>query len=177
MAQESLYTRLNASLRRIPNYPKPGITFIDIQTMLQDGRLFRDVIEDIVEDTDTLRYNKVMGMEARGFIIGSALSYRLAVPLVLARKPGKLPGATVSVTYKKEYGTDELVVGHSMIKPGDEILIVDDLLATGGTAAAAAELVEKCGGKVAGFAFVVELSGLEGHKNLGDHPVYSCLTI
>ena len=166
---------LRALIREVPDFPKPGILFYDITTAVKDPQgmaLMADALEEAAAET---RADLVTGMESRGFLFGPLLATRLGSGFVLMRKPGKLPAATASVGYGLEYGTDSLEVHVDAIPPGQRVLIVDDLLATGGTAAAAVELVEKLGGEVAGLLFVIELDFLNGRKKLAGYPVKSLL--
>jgi adenine phosphoribosyltransferase len=153
-------TDLKALIREIPDYPKPGILFYDLTTLLKDPAGFHSL---------------VAGIEARGFIFAPALAYRLGAGFVPVRKPKKLPGKTTSVTYQLEYGSDQLELHQDAIKPGQTVLICDDLLATGGTAAATVKLIEQLGGKVAGAAFAVELTFLNGRAKLPGIHVFSLL--
>ncbi|MDE0101154.1 MAG: adenine phosphoribosyltransferase [Bryobacterales bacterium] len=167
--------KLRALIREVPDFPKPGILFYDITTAVKDPQglaLMADALEEAAADT---RADLITGMESRGFLFGPLLATRLGSGFVLMRKPGKLPSATESVGYGLEYGTDSLEVHVDAIQPGQRVLIVDDLLATGGTAAAAVELVEKLGGEVAGLLFVIELDFLNGRKKLAGYPVRSLL--
>ena len=168
---------LKELVRNIPGFPKEGILFRDITPLIGDADGYEALIEQMAETLRDADVDMVVGPEARGFIFGAPLAYALHAGFVPARKPGKLPRETVSVSYALEYGTAEIHVHKDAIKPGDRVLIVDDLLATGGTAKAAAELVEKLGGTVAGFAFVIELygNGMEGRKVLADYDVLSLL--
>ncbi len=150
----------------VPDFPKKGILFRDVTSALEDGEVFNYMIEEFAEYAKKVKANVIAGPEARGFIFGSALAYKLNLGFVPFRKPNKLPRETISVTYDLEYGTDTLSVHKDSLKKGDKVLIVDDLLATGGTALAAAELVEKLGAEVAGFAFVINLKNLPGEEKI-----------
>ena len=161
------------TIRTIPDYPKKGIAFKDLTTLWKNGRLTRRVTDALERRWKGVGLDKIVGIEARGFIVGAPLADRLAIGFVPARKVGKLPGAKVSVNYELEYGRQGLEIHMGSISKGDRILIVDDLLATGGTSKAAATLVERMGGKVVGFAFVTELRGLKGRKKLSGYEVYS----
>ena len=169
--------RLEDYVVTIPDFPKPGILFRDVTPVLQHPEAFREATDQFEEFAKKIDANVVVGPESRGFIFGAPVALDLGLSFVPARKPGKLPRETVSVSYDLEYGTAEIHVHKDAIKPGDRVLIIDDLLATGGTARAAAELVEKLGGTVAGFAFVIELygNGMEGRKVLADYEVLSLL--
>lgn len=175
MALESLEERLRKAIRDIPDFPKEGILFRDITTLLLDPDAYRLAVKALVEPFREDPPDRILGIESRGFVFGGALAYELGRGLVLARKPGKLPAETEQVTYELEYGTDGLEVHRDAIEPGQRVLVVDDLIATGGTARGAVELVERLQGEVAGLAFLIELTGLEGRKQLGDRRVYSIL--
>jgi adenine phosphoribosyltransferase len=158
---------LDTFIRDIPDFPKEGIVFKDITPLLGDRDAFRAAVDTLSDHFAAAGVTKVMGAEARGFIFGGALAYTLRAGFVPARKPGKLPWRTTSHTYELEYGTDTLEVHTDAIDADDVVLIVDDVLATGGTAAAKAALVEKMGARVAGFAFLIELDFLDGREKLG----------
>jgi adenine phosphoribosyltransferase len=161
------------SIRTIPDYPKKGIPFKDLTTLWRDGKLNRRVTDDLEKRWGRVKLDKIVGVEARGFIVGAPLADRLGVGFVPARKVGKLPAKKVSVNYELEYGRQGLEMHADSISKGDRVLVVDDLLATGGTSRAAATLVEKLGGEVVGFAFVTELAALEGRRKLSGYEVYS----
>lgn len=160
-------------IRTIPNYPKPGILFRDITTLLEDKAGFRTTIDTLAARYAERAIDKVAGIEARGFILGAPLAYQLGAGFVPLRKKGKLPAATAGVDYALEYGTDRLELHLDAIAPGERILIVDDLIATGGTALAACELVGKVGGAVVECAFVIDLPDLGGRARLTDASVAS----
>ena len=162
------------AIRDIPDFPKDGILFKDITPMLADRELFLRVTDWMAVEYGGI--DKVVGIESRGFIFAAAMVYRSHAGLVLARKPGKLPHVTESVDYELEYGTGTLEMHKDAIKPGDRVVIVDDLLATGGTAAAAVELVQRLGGEVLGCVFLIELSFLEGRRKLYGQSVTSLVT-
>ena len=167
--------KLEDYIRTIPDFPEPGIMFRDITTVFQDAdglKLAIDSMEELVRDLD---YDVIVGAESRGFIYGAALAYNLHKPLILVRKKGKLPWETISQEYDLEYGKAVLEIHRDAIKPGAKALIVDDLLATGGTAKAMAKLVEKLGGEVVGMLFMIELAGLKGREFLGEYRVDSAL--
>lgn len=166
---------LKKLIREIPDHPKPGILFYDLTTLLQDPRGFHALVDQLCAHYNGTRVDVVAGIEARGFIFAPALAYRLGSGFVPVRKPKKLPWKTVSVTYQLEYGTDQLEIHQDAIKPGQRVLICDDLLATGGTASAAVELVRKLGAEVAGAAFAVELNFLNGRAKLPGLDVFSML--
>ena len=164
---------LKKLIREVPDFPKPGIFFYDITTLLQDPEGFAALTEQLVSRCGAFRPDTVVGIEARGFIFGPLLAARLGTGFVPVRKPGKLPAATDQITYDLEYGQDTLQIHRDAIRPGQRVLVVDDLLATGGTAAATCRLVEQSGGEVAGLVFVVELTFLEGRKKLADYDIVS----
>ncbi len=166
---------LKLSIRDIPDFPKKGIIFKDITTLLQDAKSFTRMIDMIANRYIGQRIDKVVGVEARGFLIGAALAYRLGAGVVLVRKPGKLPSETFSKTYDLEYGTDTLEIHKDAIKPGEKILIADDLLATGGTVAAVVDMVSQLGGDIVECCFMTELEFLDGRKKLPEGKVYSLL--
>ena len=166
---------LKKLIREIPDFPKPGILFYDITTLLKDGPGFRAVIDALKEHYQGSGVDTVIGIEARGFIFAPALAYALGAGFVPVRKPRKLPSDRVSVSYQLEYGTDSLEIHKDAIANGHSVLIVDDLLATGGTAEAVTKLVEQVGGKVAGAGFVIELSFLNGRRKLEGYDVFSLL--
>ena len=163
-------------IRSIPDFPKPGIVFKDITTLLADGEAFGDVVEAWAHRLRTNGVTRVLAIEARGFIFGGALAHHLRVPLALARKPGKLPWLTIRESYSLEYGTDSLEVHRDAIVEGDRVAVVDDLLATGGTALAAVKLVEQLGGTVVDVGFLIELAFLNGRGKLTGYPVQSFIT-
>lgn len=167
---------LAATIRNIPDWPKPGIQFKDITTLLRDPVALRECIERLAEPFRGVGVDLVVGTEARGFLFAPAVAVALGAGCVLARKPGKLPSRTVRESYQLEYGTDALEVHEDSILPGQKVLLVDDLLATGGTMVAASNLVRRLGGEVAGFAFLVELVFLPGRARLAPHPVHSLVT-
>jgi len=166
---------LKALIREVPGFPKPGILFYDITTLLKDKTGLRGVIDGLKDHYRDTQVDVVLGIEARGFIFAPALAYALGAGFVPVRKPKKLPAECVSVTYDLEYGTDTLEMHKDAVRRGDRVLIVDDLLATGGTAAAAARMVQDAGGVVVGLGFVVELTFLGGRGRLSGHDVFSLL--
>lgn len=166
---------LKELIREIPDWPKPGILFYDITTLLKDPRGFRALIDQLYDHYHGKPIDIVAGIEARGFIFGPALAYRLQAGFVPIRKPNKLPAKTAQETYQLEYGTDAVEIHEDAIHRGQRVLVCDDLLATGGTASAAARLVQKLGGEVAGCGFAVELTFLHGRDKLKGLDVFSLL--
>ncbi len=166
---------LKKLIREVPDYPKPGILFYDLTTLLKDKRGFRILIESLREHYAGDHIDVVAGIEARGFIFAPALAYELGAGFVPVRKPGKLPWKTAQVSYQLEYGTDKLEIHEDAVRPGERVLVCDDLLATGGTAAATVELVRKLGGEVVGAGFAVELSFLNGRARLPGLDVFSLI--
>ena len=166
---------LKQLIREIPDWPKPGILFYDITTLLKDNQGFRTLIDALYDHYHTQPIDLVAGIEARGFIFGPALAYRLGAGFVPIRKPNKLPAKAVKETYQLEYGTDALEIHEDAVRRGQRVLICDDLLATGGTASASARLVQKLGGKVVGCGFAVELTFLKGRAKLKGLDVFSFL--
>ena len=166
---------LKKMIRTVPDFPKPGIMFYDITTLLKNPYGLRTTIDRLVECIDDPNIDTVIGIEARGFIFAPALAYRLKAGFIPVRKPRKLPAETESISYDLEYGTDTLEIHRDAIGAGHRVLIADDLLATGGTARAVVNLVERLGGTVAGLAFVVELTFLNGRERFKDYKVSSLL--
>ena len=166
---------LKDMIRTVPDFPKPGIQFYDITTLLKNPYGLRTTIDRLVEFIDDPNIDVVVGMEARGFIFAPALAYRLKAGFVPVRKPRKLPAETESITYDLEYGSDTLEIHKDAINKGDRVIIADDLLATGGTARAVVDLVERLGGVVAGLAFVVELNFLNGRQRFNGYKISSLL--
>lgn len=166
---------LKKLIREVPDWPKPGILFYDITTLLKDHQGFRTLIDSLYDHYHAKPVDVVAGIEARGFIFGPALAYRLGAGFVPIRKPNKLPAKTAKETYQLEYGTDALEIHEDAIQKGQQVLICDDLLATGGTAAATARLVQKVGGNVMGCGFVIELTFLKGREKLKGLDVFSLL--
>jgi adenine phosphoribosyltransferase len=162
-------------IRDIPDFPQPGIVFRDITPLLADPVAFATTVDALVEQVGSRRVDKVLGIEARGFILAAPVAYRLSAGFVPVRKAGKLPGPVEAQEYQLEYGTDHLEIHNDGLVPGEEVLVVDDVLATGGTAAAAAGLVEKLGASVAGLSFVIELDFLQGRSRLPGREVMSLL--
>lgn len=163
-------------IREVPDFPKPGILFYDITTLLKDATAFRSIVDEL-----TFRYRekciaKVIGIESRGFIFGAPLAYRLGAGFIPVRKPGKLPADTFEVQYNLEYGSNSLAIHRDAIEEGEQVLIVDDLLATGGTAAATVNLVRQLGGRMMGLVFLVELAALKGREKLNGCDIHSLVT-
>ncbi len=157
---------IKSKIRTIPNFPKKGIMFRDITTLLKDKEGFNETINLLVERYKNMDIDAVAGIESRGFITGAVLANRLGLGFITIRKPGKLPGKTVSEEYKLEYGTDKIEVHKDAIKKGDKVLLVDDLVATSGTCVAAANLIKKLGGDIVECSFVIELPDLKGREKL-----------
>ncbi|MGH2467048.1 MAG: adenine phosphoribosyltransferase [Candidatus Limnocylindrales bacterium] len=166
---------LRARIREVPDFPKPGILFYDITTLLKDAAAYREAIDLLVEPYHKERIDLVVGMESRGFIFSAPMAYQLQAGLVPVRKLGKLPAETVSVEYALEYGTNTLEIHKDAIQPGQRVLIVDDLLATGGTVSGTIELVERLAGQVVGLAFLVELDFLKGRERLHGQSIHSVI--
>ena len=166
---------IRQAIRDIPDFPKPGIVFKDITPLLSNGALFAQTIDLIADRYRGQRIDTVLGIESRGFIIGAALAYKLGAGFCIVRKPGKLPYETHSASYELEYGTDRLEIHVDAIPNHARVVIADDLIATGGTAAATAQLVSKLGATVVECAFVIELSFLKGREKLKPHGVFSIL--
>ena len=166
---------LKSRIREIPDFPKPGILFRDITPLLADGQAFSQAIDYIGERYLDKKVDVVVGVEARGFIMGAALAYKLGAGNILIRKPGKLPFKTHRTTYALEYGSDTLEIHQDALKAGQRVLIADDLLATGGTVSAAVDLVRHLGGEIVELAFLIELLDLKGREKLKDHSVFSLL--
>ena len=166
---------LKALVRTVPDFPKPGILFYDITTVLKDKTGFAQLIDALAAHYLERKIDLVLGIEARGFIFGPALAYRLNAGFVPVRKPRKLPGPVARVSYDLEYGTDTLEIHLDAIQPGQRVVLVDDLLATGGTMEATIKLVNQLGGEIAGLAFAIELDFLKGRERFAEHDVFSLL--
>ena len=166
---------LKKNIRDIPDFPKKGIIFKDITPLLKDPKLFQESVDRISDEFKDKKINTVISIESRGFIFGAAVAYKLGASFVPVRKKGKLPYKTHRVTYDLEYGSDTLEIHQDAVKKGDNVLIVDDLLATGGTAKAVAELTEKLNGKVIGIAFLIELTFLKGIEKIKNYPVFTVI--
>jgi adenine phosphoribosyltransferase len=168
-------TELRSKIRDIKDFPTEGILFKDITTLLKDARAFRAVVDQLATNYIQSRVEIVVGIESRGFIFGGAVAHELGAGFVPVRKLGKLPAKTIEVEYELEYGRDALAMHEDAIAPGQRVLVVDDLLATGGTMAATLRLVQQCGGVVVGVAFLIELAFLHGRAKLKDYPVTSLI--
>ena len=166
---------LERHIKTVPDFPKPGVSFKDITPLIEDGEALHAAVDALAHSVEAIEYDRIVSAEARGFVFGTALAYRVRKGLILARKPNKLPRDTISATYDLEYGTDSLEAHADSITPGTRVLVTDDLLATGGTARAMCDLVENAGGIVAGAAFLIELSYLKGRDRLTPYTVVSLL--
>jgi adenine phosphoribosyltransferase len=162
-------------IRNIPDFPKPGIQFKDITPLLNDGPAFRAAIQTFIERYQEQPIDTIVAVEARGFVLAAPLAYQLGIGFAPIRKPGKLPADTYQVEYELEYGTNMVEIHRDALRPGSRVLVMDDLLATGGTAAAACNLVEKLGSTVVEVAFLIELSFLKGRDRLQNHPIFSII--
>jgi adenine phosphoribosyltransferase len=167
---------LRKLIREVPDFPKPGILFYDITTLLKEPAAFREVIDRMAEQVQGTEIDVVVGMESRGFIFSAPIAYQLRAGFVPVRKLGKLPAETIEVEYALEYGTATLEIHRDAISEGQRVLIVDDLLATGGTVMGTIELVQRLGGQVAGLSFMVELSALRGREQLSAFSIHALLT-
>jgi adenine phosphoribosyltransferase len=168
---------IRATIRDVPDFPKPGILFKDITPVLADAALMAWTIDGMIDATGVLKVDKVVGIDARGFIFGALIAERLGAGFVPVRKKGKLPWMTRGVDYSLEYGTNSVEIHQDAIAPGETVLLADDLLATGGTAGAALTLIEQAGGKIVGSTFFIELSFLNGREKLRGHgPVHALIT-
>ena len=165
--------QLEKAIRNIPDFPKQGILFRDITTLLKDKKAFKAAVDAIVKKYKNKKIDKIVGVESRGFIVGAAVAYKLGAGFVPARKKGKLPCETLSVTYELEYGTDTLEIHKDALYARDRVLIVDDLIATGGTVGGVIELVEQFKSKIVGIAFIIELVDLKGKDKLKGYPMSS----
>ena len=166
---------LKQHIRHVPDFPKPGILFYDITTLLKNAEGLKATIDRLAAPYQSAKIDAVIGIESRGFILGSAVAERLGAGFIPVRKPGKLPAKAIKETYDLEYGKDALEMHADAINKGERVLIVDDVLATGGTAAAAVQLVKKGGGELQGLAFLIELTGLQGKSKLPGERVFSVL--
>lgn len=168
-------TTIKENIRIVPDFPRTGISFKDITTVIKDGNALRYIVDQMAEKCAGKNIDIIVGPEARGFIIGAPLAYRLGVGFVPIRKPGKLPAETIRREYQLEYGNDAMELHKDAIMPGQNVLVVDDLLATGGTIITAVKLVEELGGNVTGLMFLIELTELGGRKTLKDYDVVSLI--
>jgi len=168
---------LKDHIRSIPDFPKKGILFRDITTLLGNGQAFKTVVDNLKKRYEPMGIQKIVGVESRGFILAAPLAYALGAGLVPVRKKGKLPFHTASVTYDLEYGQDTLQMHTDAIRPHEKTLIIDDLLATGGTAKATCQLVEQLEGEVAGVGFLIELTALKGRSTLGNYDIFSLIQL
>lgn len=164
---------LRSLIREVPDFPKPGVSFKDVTTLLNDGKALRYAVERMADEFRDERPERIVGVESRGFVLGAPLAYELGIGFVLVRKAGKLPAETIGVTYELEYGHDRLEMHADAIEPGQRVLVVDDLLATGGTMQATAQLVNELQGDILGFSFLIELGYLNGRDKLGDYRAFS----
>ena len=167
--------KIRDSIRNVPDFPKPGVQYKDITTLLQDPNIFKSVMDIFIDTYKHEKIDVIVGIESRGFIFASPLSIELGIPFILARKPGKLPSNTLSVDYELEYGKDSIEIHSDAIKKNDRVLIIDDLLATGGTAKATGSLVQTLGGNIISYAFLIQLTFLLGNKLLKPLPVFSII--
>lgn len=168
---------LEAKIRIVPDFPKEGIQFLDFTTLFRDPEGFKRIIDLFFKEYRGKEIEQVIGIESRGFIVASAVAYRLGAGLTMIRKPGKLPSETISESYELEYGTNEIQIHKDAIKKEERVLLIDDLLATGGTMEAAAKLVERLEGNVVGIAFIVELAFLHGREKLETYPLFTLIRI
>ena len=165
--------QVRAAIRDIPDFPQPGILFRDITPILSDPELFRQVIDELAQQTTKFQADKIVGIDARGFLFGAAVAYKLGIGFVPVRKKGKLPYKTIQYSYVLEYGRADMEMHVDAVREGERVVLVDDLLATGGTSAAAVHLVCQLGAKVVAALFFIELVELGGRKHLGDVPVHT----
>lgn len=170
-----LTSDLKKTIREVPDFPKPGINFYDLSTLFRDGKAFRAAVDRMLERYRGEAVDALVGIEARGFVLASVLAYEMGLGLVLARKEGKLPGDTEGEAYSLEYGEARIEIHRDAVEAGQRFVIIDDLLATGGTAAATGRLIERLGGNVLGYGFLVELGFLGGRKQLESDRVFSLL--
>ncbi len=168
--------KLEDYVRTIPDFPQPGIMFRDVTSVLADANGFKLAIDSMLELLDGVSFDVIAGAESRGFIFGAPLAYALGKPFVLIRKKGKLPCETISTSYELEYGSAEIEIHADSIKPGQKVILVDDLIATGGTIEAAAKLIEQLGGEVVKIIFLMELAGLNGRQKLKNYDVDAVIT-
>jgi adenine phosphoribosyltransferase len=171
-----LVSDLKKIIRQVPDYPKPGVTFYDLTTLFKNGAAFRTVIERLAERFRGDKIDVIVGIEARGFMLAAALAYEFELGIVPVRKPGKLPWRITAEEYTLEYGSGRLEIHDDAVEKGQRVLVVDDVLATGGTASATARLIERLGATVSGYAFLLELAFLNGRERLGSDNVFSLIT-
>lgn len=174
---EEVAERVRQRLRDYPDFPRPGILFRDVMPLFQDHVLFSDVIDVLADHASAIRAEKIAGIESRGFLFGVPVGLRLGVPFIAVRKKGKLPGETIAAEYALEYGSAHLELQADAVRPGERVLIIDDLLATGGTAAATASLIEELGGTVAALQVLVELAALPGREAMNSYNIFALLTL
>lgn len=174
---EEVAERVRQRLRDYPDFPRPGILFRDVMPLFQDHQLFTDVISVLAAHATAVGADKIAGIESRGFLFGVPIGLRLGIPFIAVRKQGKLPGETIAAEYELEYGNAHLELQADSVQPGERVLIVDDLLATGGTAAATASLIEELGGTVAALQVLVELEALSGRDALDSYSLFALLTL
>jgi len=167
---------IKAKIREIPDFPQPGVSFKDITPLLEDAEGFQEVINRLAEPYLDRGIDKVVGIDARGFLLAAGVAYKLKAGLAIVRKKGKLPAKTISQEYTLEYASNTIEMHEDAIKPGEKILIIDDVLATGGTAKATADIVEKLGGEIVGLGFLTELAFLNGREKLKEQDVYSLIS-
>lgn len=163
------------AIRSVPDFPKPGIDFKDITTLLKDPQAFKEAVDAMLKPFDSINIDKVVGIESRGFIFGTAMAYKIGAGFVPIRKPGKLPAKTISEEYQLEYGTDKVEIHVDAVEKGETVILVDDLLATGGTAQASVKLLEKIGADILGLTFLIELDFLNGREKLQGQEVFSVI--
>jgi len=162
---------LDQKIRKVPDFPKKGILFYDVTTLFEDAALFKEMIDEMCQKYEGQEIDKVVGIDARGFLLASTMAYKLNAGVSIVRKKGKLPYKTKQASYEKEYGPDTIEMHEDTIKPGEKVIIVDDLLATGGTMLATIDLVKQMGGEILGIDFIINLSFLPGMEKLKDYPV------
>ncbi len=175
--KENITEYLKSVIRNVPDFPKPGIQFKDITTLLNDHKALRLTTQELCKPYLSLDVNKIVGLESRGFLFGTNMAERLNASFVPIRKPGKLPAETISESYELEYGTDSLEIHTDAISEGDRVLIHDDLIATGGSAKAASELVRRLGGEIVGYSFIIELTFLNGREELSSQKIESIIKV
>ena len=177
MDLEATSRQLAAPIRNIPDFPPPGVMFKDITPILQDPRGLRDAVDAMSEPFRDKEIDIIVGSESRGFLFGAPMAYKMGLGFVMVRKPGKLPGEKIEVAYELEYGSNTLELHSDAIKPGQRVLLVDDLLATGGTMSASIELVKRLGGEIAGVSFLIELDFLKGRDRLRGYDVHTVIHV